>query len=141
MSMLRDYAIARSMFEELADSAFGNSINSGLMRTDIRETENRYEAAVDLSGVKKENVTIELKDGDLVISAVAEEDPMPEGEKCSYLRRERFIGTMQRSFYVGENVRQEDIHAKYENGTLYLIINKAASAPQIESKKLISIEE
>ncbi len=141
MSMLTDYAFARNMFEELADSAFGNHISSGLMRTDIRETENRYEVAVDLGGIKKENVSIELKDGYLVIRAIAEEEPVSEGEKYIYLRRERFIGTMQRSFYVGNQVRQEDVRAKYENGTLYLIIQKASSVPQIESKNLISIEE
>ncbi len=141
MSLLTDYAIARGMFEELADSAFGNQLGSGLMRTDIRETEDRYEVAVDLSGIKKENVTIELKNGNLVISAVAKEDPIPENEKYTYIRRERFVGTMQRSFYVGSHVRQEDIRAKYENGTLYLIIRKESSAAQIETQNLIAIEE
>ena len=48
---------------------------------------------------------------------------------------------MQRSFYVGEKVRQEDIHAKYENGTLYLIIQKEIPVPQIESRNLIAIED
>ena len=126
------------MFEELADSAFGNHNSSGLMRTDIRETETRYEVAIDLAGIKKENLTIELKNGNLVISAIVEQDPVPEGEKFRYLRRERFVGTMQRSFYVGEKVRQEDIHAKYENGTLYLIIQKEIPVPQIESRNLIA---
>ncbi len=141
MSMLTEYALARSMFEELADSAFGNHISSGLMRTDIRETESRYEVAVDLGGIKKENVSIELKNGYLVISAVSEDESTPEGEKYNYLRRERFIGTMQRSFYVGEQVHQEDIRAKYENGTLYLTIQKVSSVPQVESKNLIAIDE
>ncbi len=140
MSILSEYALARSMFDELADSAFGNHISSGLMRTDVRETENRYEVAVDLGGIKKENVSVELKNGYLVISAVAEEEPALEGEKFTYLRRERFIGTMQRSFYVGDQVRQEDIRAKYENGTLYLIIQKATAVPQIESQNRIAIE-
>ncbi len=140
MSMLTDYAFARGMFEELADSAFGNHISSGLMRTDIRETERCYEVAIDLGGIKKENVSIELKNGYLVISAVAEEEANPKGEKYTYLRRERFIGTMQRSFYVGDQVRQEDIRARYENGTLYLIIQKASPVPQIESQNLITIE-
>ena len=139
--MLTPYTLARSMFEELADSAFGNHNSSGLMRTDIRETETRYEVAIDLAGIKKENLTIELKNGNLVISAIVEQDPVPEGEKFRYLRRERFVGTMQRSFYVGEKVRQEDIHAKYENGTLYLIIQKEIPVPQIESRNLIAIED
>ena len=139
--MLTPYTLARSMFEELADSAFGNHNSSGLMRTDIRETETRYEVAIDLAGIKKENLTIELKNGNLVISAIVEQDPVPEGEKFRYLRRERFVGTMQRSFYVGEKVRQEDIRAKYENGTLYLIIQKEIPVPQIESRNLIAIED
>lgn len=79
--MLTPYTLARSMFEELADSAFGNHNSSGLMRTDIRETETRYEVAIDLAGIKKENLTIELKNGNLVISAIVEQDPVPEGEK------------------------------------------------------------
>ncbi len=141
MSILTPYTFARDMFEELVDSAFGNQNNSGLMRTDIRETETQYEVAVDLGGIKKENLTIELKNGNLVISAVAEQEPAPEGEKFRYLRRERFVGTMQRSFYVGEKVRQEDIRAKYENGTLYLIIQKEAAVPQVESQNLIAIED
>lgn len=138
--MLVPYSIARSMFEELADSAFGNHNSSGLMRTDIRETETRYEVAIDLAGIKKENLTIELKDGNLVIAAIAEQEPVPENEKYRYLRRERFVGTMQRSFYVGEQVRQEDIHAKFENGTLYLIIQKEIPVPQVATRNLIAIE-
>ena len=100
-----------------------------------------FQAAGIFAGIKKENLTIELKNGNLVISAIVEQDPVPEGEKFRYLRRERFVGTMQRSFYVGEKVRQEDIHAKYENGTLYLIIQKEIPVPQIESRNLIAIED
>jgi HSP20 family molecular chaperone IbpA len=127
------------MFDELADSAFTAHSVNGIMHTDIRENESCYEVAIDLPGVKKENLSAELKDNYLVVSAsVGQTDDNSENWK--YLRRERFVGTLRRSFYVGDKVQQENIRARFEDGTLYLTIPKVIEVPQIEQKKLIAIE-
>ncbi len=136
--MFTTYAIARNLFDELVDSAFGNHNTTGLMYTDIKETEQGFEMAMDLPGVKKEDLTAELKDGYLYINATMNrhEDGQNNGK---YLRRERFAGTVRRTFYVGNKVTQEDIRARFQDGTLYLSIPKKQK-PALEEKKLIAIE-
>ncbi len=138
--MYTTYTFARNLFDEIADSAFGNHNTTGLMNTDIRETEKGFEMAVDLPGVQKENVSAELKDGYLHISATISRSSDPEEGKSRYLRRERFVGTMRRTFYVGDKVTQEDIHARFQNGVLCIFIPKKQQ-PALEEKKLIAIED
>jgi HSP20 family molecular chaperone IbpA len=128
------------MFDELADTAFNAHSVNGIMHTDIRENDDCYEVAIDLPGVKKEDLSAELKDNYLVVSASigpSEDD----GGNWRYLRRERFVGTLQRSFYVGDQIQQENIRAKFENGTLHLTIPKVIQVPQVEQKNLIAIED
>ncbi len=134
--MFTTYAIARNLFDEMVDSAFGNHNTTGLMCTDIKETEQGFEMAIDLPGVKKENLAAELKDGYLYISATIDRD---NDANAKYLRRERFVGTVRRTFYVGGKVTQEDIRARFQDGTLYLFIPKKQQ-PAAEEKKLIAIE-
>ena len=113
-----------------------------MMKTDIQEHDNHYELDVELPGFKKEELSLELKDGCLVINAAKgfEKDEKEE-ETGKFVRRERYVGSMSRSFYVGEEVRQEDIHAKYENGVLKLSIPKMEERKQqVEEKKYIAIE-
>ena len=95
-----------------------------------------------MPGFKKEELSVELKEGYLVISAVKGLDKDEKEEKTGrYVRRERYVGSMSRSFYVGEDVKQEDIHAKYESGVLKLSIPKMEEKkPEIEEKKYIAIE-
>ena len=138
--MYTTYTFARNLFDEIADSAFGNHNTTGLMNTDIREAEKGFEMAVDLPGVQKENVSAELKDGYLHISATISRSSDPEEGKSRYLRRERFVGTMRRTFYVGDKVTQEDIHARFQNGVLCIFIPKKQQ-PSLEEKKLIAIED
>lgn len=90
--MYTTYTFARNLFDEIADSAFGNHNTTGLMNTDIRETEKGFEMAIDLPGVEKENVNAELKDGYLYISAAISRSNDPEEGTSRYLRRERFVG-------------------------------------------------
>ena len=99
-----------------------------LLKTDVKETENSYDLAIDLPGFKKEDVHIDLKDGYLTISAEKSLDK-EDKQEGRYIRQERYSGSCARSFYVGE-VRPEDIHAKYEDGVLSL------SFPKEEEKKL-----
>ena len=137
--MFTTYAIARNLFDEIADSSFGNHSTIGLMNTDIRETEKGFEMAIDLPGVQKENLSAELKDGYLYISATINRGNEQDNTNGRYLRRERFVGSMRRTFYVGDKVTQEDIRARFQDGTLYLFIPKKQQ-PAVEEKKLIAIE-
>ena len=94
-----------------------------LMRTDVRETEDTYELDVDLPGFKKDEVTLELKDGVLTIQAVKGLDKDETDKKGKYIRQERYAGSCSRSFYVGD-VKPEDIKAKYESGVLTVLVPK-----------------
>lgn len=138
--MLLPYAIAKDMFEEVFDSAFANRNLGGLMNTDIKENDQGYELVIDLPSVKKENLSAELKDGYLCISATLGDGKDESAKNEKYLRRERFAGSCRRSFYVGDKLRQEDIRAKFDNGTLHLLIPKQNQVSQVETKNLIAIE-
>ncbi|MCD7754751.1 MAG: Hsp20/alpha crystallin family protein [Firmicutes bacterium] len=139
--MLGQYAFARELFDEIADSAFGNRNTTGLMNMDIRQTDTGYEMFIDLPGVQKEDLSIELKDGYLYISATLKNDEKSDGTSYRYLRRERFVGTVRRAFYVGDNVTQSDIHARFQDGTLHLTIDRKQQQTLIENKQLIAIED
>ena len=95
-----------------------------LMRTDVRETEDSYELDVDLPGFKKDEVTLELKDGCLTIQAVKGLDKDTSDKKGKYIRQERYAGSCSRSFYVGEDVEAGEVAARFENGILQLSIPK-----------------
>ena len=110
-----------------------------MMKTDIREKDDAYELDVDLPGFKKDEIKIQLKDGYLTLSAAKGLDKDEKDKKGNYIRRERYAGAMQRSFYVGDDITHEDIKAKFEDGILKLSIPK--KDPQVvETKKHISIE-
>ena len=138
--MLMPYAIAKTMFDEVFDSAFSNRNLGGMMNTDIKENDKGYELIIDLPSVTKENLSAELKDGYLCISATVGHTDNENAQNEKFLRRERFVGSCRRSFYVGDKVTQEDIRAKFENGTLHLFIPKQTQPAQLESKNLIAIE-
>lgn len=113
-----------------------------MMKTDVQEHDDHYEVDIDLPGFKKEELSLELKDGYLVISAAKELNREEEERKTGrFVRQERYAGSMSRSFYVGEEIKQEDIHAKYESGVLRLSIPKIEKKkPEIEQQKYIAIE-
>ena len=110
-----------------------------MMKTDVKETEKGYEVAVDLPGFKKDEIQLELNDGYLTISAEKGLDKEEKDKKDKYIRRERYAGSMSRTFYVGESVTENDIHAKYENGILTLDVPKE-EAKKVPEKRYISIE-
>lgn len=128
-------------FGDLNGSARNNmrypAPSNSIMKTDIKESENDYEINIDLPGYRKEDVQAELKDGYLVITAKNEGAMEDTGSK-EYIRRERFYGTCSRSFYVGKEVQQEDISARFENGVLIMNVPKHIEKP-VEEKKYISI--
>ncbi len=110
-----------------------------IMKTDIREHDTGYELDVDLPGFKKDEINIELENGYLTISAAKGLDKDEQDKKGKYIRKERYAGAMQRSFYVGDAVTEEDIKAKFEDGILKLSIPKK-DAKEVETKKTIAIE-
>lgn len=110
------------------------------MKTDVKENENSYELDIDLPGYKKEDVRAELKNGYLTISATTKNEKNEKDENGRYIRRERYYGSCSRSFYVGEEVCQEEIKAKFEDGILKISVPKKESKPEIEEKKYIAIE-
>ncbi len=140
--MLMPSIFSRDLFEEVFDPRFfgyGYQDN-GLMKADVKETENCYELSIDLPGVKKEDLKAELKDGYLTIGATVNQDKDEQDSKGRYIRRERFSGSFNRSFYVGESVKQEEIKARFKDGTLTMVVPKKDKAPQVEEKKYIAIE-
>lgn len=124
-----------NLFDDFFDDDFGmfpawNGRNplygkhaKNLMKTDVREMENTYEVDVDLPGFKKDELSVELKDGYLTISAAKGLDKDEKDKEGKYIRQERYAGSCSRSFYVGD-VKAEDVAAKYEDGILKLTLPK-----------------
>ena len=141
--MLLPSIFGDNLFDNFMDDMFPASERKtvktmpSIMKTDIKETEDQYVLSVELPGFNKEDVKLSLKDGYLNISATAQsEDEEKEGK---FLRRERYTGAMTRSFYVGEDITEEDVKAKFGNGVLTLLLPKEAPK-KIEEPKYICIE-
>ena len=149
MSML-PMMFSENLFDDLFNDAFGRNMwnvdktlygknAARLMKTDVHETENAYELAVDLPGFKKEEISIQLKDGYLTISAAKGMDKDEEDKKTRrVIRQERYVGSCQRTFYVGD-VKAEDVKCKYESGVLSIEVPKA-DAKKVEGPHTILIE-
>ena len=110
-----------------------------VMKTDIKENDDGYELIVDLPGFKKDEISLELNNGYLTISTEKSLEKDKENKKGKMLRQERYSGVMQRSFFVGEHLTEEDIKASYENGVLHVMIPKK-EARKVPEKKTILIE-
>ena len=125
-------------FPEVEKALYGKHA-SHEMKTDVRETDSGYEVDIDLPGFKKDEINIQLDNGYLSISAAKGLDKDEQDKEGKYIRKERYAGSMSRSFYVGNAITQDDIKAKYESGILRLSVPKKA-AEEIESAKRIAIE-
>ena len=123
-------------FPDIDKELYGKHAKN-MMKTDVKETENGYEVAIDLPGFKKDEIQLELKDGYLTISAAKGLDKDEKDKKD--IRRERYAGSMSRTFYVGESITEDKIHAKYENGILLLDVPKEEKKA-VPEKRYISIE-
>lgn len=110
-----------------------------LMKTDVRENEDSYIIDVDLPGFKKEDIKVDVENGYLNINAKTDSTKNEE-EKGQYIRRERYTGECSRSFYIGEDIEDEDIQAKFENGILCIEVPKKKELDQPEEKKYIDIQ-
>ncbi len=130
----------RDLFDDFMDFPFATPWHhQDLMKTDIKETKDSYELDIDLPGVEKKDISLELKDGYLTIKANHNQEQEQKDEDGHYLRKERFTGSCSRSFYVGENVQQTEVHAKFDNGILKLSFPKE-EPKQITGGSNIAIE-
>lgn len=132
-----------NLFDELfKDPFFTNSYeqsDTSLMKTDIQEKNDYYILDIELPGYQKENVQAELKDSYLTITASRTEETSSD-DNSRYLRRERFAGTCKRSFYVGDQVEQEDIKAGFKDGILKICIPKEVPKKIEEKPTFIQID-
>ena len=121
------------------DKALYGKHSKNMMKTDVKELDKEYEVLIDLPGYKKDELSVELENGYLTITAAKGLDKDQKDKEGNLIRQERYAGSMTRSFYVGSQIKQEDIHAKYEDGVLKLDIPK--EMPQaVENKNVIAIE-
>ena len=128
-------------YDDRAEKKLYGHHAANLMKTDIQEHDDGYTLEMDLPGFKKEEIQIELNNGYMTISAAKGLDEDEKDKKSGkYIRRERYTGSCQRSFYVGEDVTEEDIKAEFKHGLLKLFVPKKEAKPAVEQKKMISIE-
>ena len=135
---LSDFFGFGRMMPQISSELYGNHAKN-LMKTDVRELDGSYELDVDLPGFKKDEVTVDLQDGYLTISAAKALDKGESDQKGKFLRQERYSGSMSRSFYVGDDVEAADISAKYEDGILKISVPKAAQK-ELPKHTTIAIE-
>lgn len=141
---MKYYPRSLSLFDEMFDDMFRDPFNSkissyNMMKTDIKEKDGNYLLDIELPGFKKEDISIELDNGTLTISANRENSNEEKDDDGHIVRQERFSGHCSRSYYVGDNIKEEDIKAKFENGELKIVLPNMTNK-QIEDKKQISIE-
>jgi HSP20 family protein len=135
------------MFDDPFFAGWGDSgnrmsspiVSSNMMKTDVRETADAYDVSIDMPGFKKDDISLELHDGYLTVSAKRDENHDRKDDEGRWLRRERYAGTCSRSFYVGDQVKESDVHAGYKDGTLSLEIAKVQPQPKVEAKHQIAI--
>ena len=144
--MLMPSIFGENVFDDFMDFSFPDIDRKlygkhakNVMKTDVREMDDSYEVVIDLPGFKKDEIEVQLENGYLTISAAKGLDKDETDKQGKYLRKERYAGSMSRSFYVGEDITEEDIHGKFENGILKLDIPKV-EAKKVEQKKHIAIE-
>ena len=133
-SFMEDFA-----FPDINRALYGKSAKN-LMKTDVQETEGEFIVDIDLPGFSKDEIKMQLTNGTLTVNASRSMDRDEKSGNGSYLRRERYSGSMSRSFYVGNHVAEEDIHPKYENGILTFHIPKEQPEAVEEKEHYIAIE-
>ena len=125
---------------EMFKDPFFTGDESKIMKTDIKEKKDKYLIDVDLPGYEKENIKLDVEDGYLTVYANIESNK-EEKEDGKFVRKERYMGSCSRSFYVGDNVESEDIKASFKNGTLRIEIPKKEEKKELPEKKYIPIDD
>lgn len=145
--MLVPSIFGRSLTDDLFDDMFSmpsfsweKTPASYGMTADVKEFEDKYELELEVPGYRKEDLSAELKNGYLNITANRTENKDEKDKAGKYIRRERYTGTCQKSFYVGKQITEQDIRASFENGVLKLTIPKKEAQPSVPEKHYIAIE-
>ncbi len=131
-----------SFFDDVFRFPF-NTVNKAKvpgMNVDVQEFDDRFQMDIELPGYAKEEIQADLKNGYLTISANHTEENDEKDGEGKYIRRERYSGQCQRSFFVGKEVTEEEIKANFRDGILKLVVPKKEAKPKVEEKKLIAIE-
>ena len=128
------------LLEEMFRDPFFTGGETKLMKTDIKEKDEKYLVDIDLPGYEKDDIKIEIEDGYLTIHATTESHK-EEKEDGKFVRKERYQGECSRSFYIGDDIREEDIRASFKNGTLQLEIPKKEEQTALPEKKYIPIDD
>ena len=128
------------LFDDMFSDPFFTGTENKVMKTDIKEKKDKYEIEMDLPGYEKDDIKIEIQDGYLTVHAKVNKNE-DEKEDGKYVRKERYIGECSRSFYVGDNVKEEDIKAKFKNGTLKLEVAKKDEQKELPDKSYMQIDE
>ena len=126
-------------FDDFFKDPFFESSESSVMKTDIKEKDNSYELEVDIPGYKKEDIKMHMEDGYLIINAKTNNEKDEKDKNGKYIRKERFFGECSRSFYLGNDVKEEDIKANFKNGTLNIEVPKKTQKEKEKEKKYIDI--
>lgn len=135
-NMFNDFMM--SPFDAFFDTPQTTKPANGFMKTDIKQNDKEFQLVVDLPGIEKENVTCQLNDGYLEVTATSSHEDEDKDDNGSFIRKERFEGKCSRSFYVGDEINEDGITAKFENGTLKITVPKATK-PDPEEKRTIAI--
>lgn len=134
--MMRDHF---DLFDDMFNEPFFSG-NDTMMKTDISEKDGNYVMAMDVPGLKKEDIHISLKDGNLEVSATRNDSHDEKDSEGRVIRQERSTGSYARSFYVGDDVKEEDIHASLKDGVLTVTFPKKDAPAQVENSHYIEIE-
>lgn len=129
----------RNFFDEVFDEPIFSKKEAKMMKTDIKEKDDNYIFTIDVPGFEKENINIELENGYLIVSATMNKNVDDEEKDGKYIYKERYSGECSRSFYVGDDVKEDDVKASFRNGILTVVVPEREE-PQEEQKKRIQID-
>ena len=140
-NFMKDFPFFDDNTESNVEKKLYGRRGKNLMKTDIKETEDGYELEMDLPGFTKDEIKVSLENGYMTISAAKGLDKDEQDKKSGrYIRKERYAGSCERSFYVGEDITEEDIKGEFKHGILKLFVPKKEAKPAVETKKYVTIE-
>ena len=140
-NFMKDFPFFDDNTESNVEKKLYGRRGKNLMKTDIKETEGGYELEMDLPGFTKDEIKVSLENGYMTISAAKGLDKDEQDKKSGrYIRKERYAGSCERSFYVGEDITEADIKAEFKHGILKLFVPKKEKQPEVPQEKFIAIE-
>ena len=140
-NFMKDFPFFDDNTESNVEKKLYGRRGKNLMKTDIKETEGGYELEMDLPGFTKDEIKVSLENGYMTISAAKGLDKDEQDKKSGrYIRKERYAGSCERSFYVGEDITEEDIKGEFKHGILKLFVPKKEAKAAVPERKFIAIE-